>query len=91
MGSSVPFAPLGGKLDLRTIPSAVGGDMFKLHGIILAKSILAKKYNIRTGEPVVDALQKYPGLVLVPSNYRLYEKNSNTFMVLLRKYTDVEE
>ena len=28
---------LGGTLDLRTIPSAVGGDQEKRHGIILAK------------------------------------------------------
>ena len=49
---------LGGKLDLRTIPSAVGGDISKRHGIILAKSIPAKKYHIKTGEPVVDAVRK---------------------------------
>ena len=30
---------LGAKLDLRTVPSAVGGDQEKRHGIILAKSI----------------------------------------------------
>ena len=32
---------LGGTLDLRTIPSAVGGDQSKRHGIILTKSIPA--------------------------------------------------
>lgn len=31
-----------GTLDLREIPSAVGGDMSPRHGIILAKSIPAK-------------------------------------------------
>lgn len=82
---------LGGSLDLRTIPSAVGGDITKRHGIILAKSIPAKKYKIQTGEPVVDALRKCPQLVLVPPNYELYEKNSNAFMVILRKYSDVVE
>ncbi len=39
----------GGKLDLRQIPSAVGGAMSLRHGIILAKSIPAKKYGIHTG------------------------------------------
>lgn len=82
---------LGGKLDLRTIPSAVGGDMSKRHGIILAKSIPAKKYNIQTGEPVVDALRKYPELVLVPPNYELYEKSSKAFIAILRKYSDKVE
>lgn len=65
---------LGGTVDLRTIPSAVGGDISKRHGIILAKSIPAKKYHIKTGEPVVDALRKCPHLRLVPPNYELYEK-----------------
>lgn len=82
---------LGGKLDLRTIPSAVGGDISKRHGIILAKSIPAKKYKIQTGEPVVDAMRKCPNLVLVPPNYELYERSSQAFIAILRKYTDVVE
>lgn len=82
---------LGGSVDLRTIPSAVGGDMSKRHGIILAKSIPAKKYQIKTGEPVVDALRKCPGLTVVPPNYELYEKNSKAFISILKKYSDVVE
>ena len=34
---------LGDTLDLRDIPSAVGGEQAKRHGVILAKSIPAKK------------------------------------------------
>ncbi|MFR5631450.1 MAG: DNA polymerase IV [Monoglobales bacterium] len=79
---------LGGKLDLRTIPSAVGGDQEKRHGIILAKSIPAKKYHIQTGEPVVDAKRKCPDLVLVPPNYSLYNRSSNALIALLKRYTD---
>ena len=56
---------LGGTLDLRTIPSAVGGDMAKRRGIILAKSLPAKKYGVRTGETVVEAKKKCPELMLV--------------------------
>ena len=82
---------LGGTVDLRTIPSAVGGDISKRHGIILAKSIPAKKYHIKTGEPVVDALRKCPHLRLVPPNYELYEKNSKAFMEILKKYSDKTE
>ncbi len=82
----------GGTLDLRTIPSAVGGDMSKRHGIILAKSIPAKKFNIQTGEPVVDAVRKCPNLVLVPPNYELYEKSSKAFIEIARKYSsDIEQ
>ena len=77
---------LGGNLDLRDIPSAVGGDVTKRHGIILAKSIPAKKYNIKTGESVPEALRKCPDLVLVPPNYNLYQKSSKAFIGILKEY-----
>lgn len=77
---------LGGNLDLRDIPSAIGGDVTKRHGIILAKSIPAKKYNIKTGESVPEALRKCPDLVLVPPNYKLYQKSSKAFMNILKEY-----
>lgn len=79
---------LGGKLDLRDIPSVVGGDQEKRHGIILAKSIPAKKYKIYTGEPVIDARRKCPELVVVPPNYNLYQRCSKAFLSILRRYTD---
>ena len=82
---------LGETLDLRTIPSAVGGDMSKRHGVILAKSIPAKKYNVRTGEPIVDALRKCPNLTLVSPDRKLYATNSAAFMEILRRYSDVVE
>ena len=82
---------LGGSLDLRTVPSVVGGDMSKRHGIILAKSIPAKKYHIQTGEPLTDALRKCPGLLVVPPNYSLYEKSSKAFLDILRKYSPTVE
>ena len=61
------------------------------HGIILAKSIPAKKYDIKTGETIVEARQKYPGLILVPPNYGLYEKCSKAFMDILRQYSPAVE
>ena len=39
----------GGAVDLRTIPAVVGGDEEKRHGVVLAKSLPAKQYGIRTG------------------------------------------
>lgn len=82
---------LGETLDLRTIPSAVGGDMSKRHGVILAKSIPAKKYDVRTGEPIVDALRKCPNLTVVSPNRDLYARNSAAFMEILHRYSDVVE
>ena len=55
---------LGGKEDLREKVSAVGGDMAMRHGIILAKSIPAKKFHIKTGETILEAKQNCPELIL---------------------------
>ena len=82
---------LGAQLDLREIPSAVGGDVTKRHGIILAKSISAKKYGVQTGEPVTEAVKKCPNLYLVPPNYNLYQRSSAAFMEILRQYSPVVE
>jgi DNA polymerase-4 len=78
---------MGEKLDLRTVPSAVGGDVSKRKGIILAKSIPAKKYNITTGEPVMKSLQKCPNLILVPPAYGLYVKCHEVMISLIREYS----
>ena len=79
-------------LDLRTVPSAVGGDLATRHGVILAKSIPAKKYGVRTGEPVVDALRKCPELLLVRPDHALYREKSRQFIAVLRRYSpDIEQ
>ncbi len=78
--------------DLRDITSAIGGDKSKRHGIILAKSTSAKKYGVRTGESIVEALKKCPNLVIVPPNHQLYNKCSKAFMNILMDYTpDIEQ
>ncbi len=79
-------------LDIRTIPCAVGGDIEQRRGVILAKSLSAKKYGVRTGESIMEARRKCPNLQLVGANHRLYAAYSRNFMNILREYTpDVEK
>ena len=81
-----------GALDLRTIPSAVGGDASSRHGIVLAKSTPAKQSGISTAEPLVSALRKCPELVIVPSRFDLYLEYSRNMISLLSDYTpDIEK
>ncbi len=70
----------GDPVDLRTIPAIVGGDTSTRHGVVLAKSILAKAYGITTGEPVVNALRKCPGLVMASPNHNMYRQKSRLLM-----------
>lgn len=73
----------GSNVDLRLIPSIVGGDMQKRHGVVLAKSIPAKKYGIQTGEPIVNAFRKCPSLISVKPDHTLYHQRSRELMNFL--------
>lgn len=89
--SAVDAIQRGSSLDIREIPSAVGGDVESRHGIILAKSIPAKKYKIQTGEPIFSAKEKCPQLFLVPPNYDLYVRCNDAMVNILREYTPLVE
>lgn len=79
----------GSEVDLRTIPSIIGGEQESRHGVVLAKSVSAKKFGIVTGEPVANALRKCPNLVMAPPNHRMYSEYSRRLMQFLREhYTD---
>lgn len=78
----------GDALDLRKIPSVIGGNEASRHGIVLAKSSPAKKYNIQTGESLYAARQKCPNLVVVPPRYDLYMRCSKALQSLLVQYSD---
>ena len=82
----------GSSVDLRTIPSIIGGDEKSRHGIVLAKSIPAKKYGIHTAEPVASALRKCPTLVMEPPDHKLYHRYSHAMMELLYTFSpDLEQ
>lgn len=82
---------LGEKTDLREIPSAISGNIKTRHGIILAKSIPAKRYGIRTGDTISEALQLCPDLVTVAPHYDLYERCSEAFIEILREFSPIIE
>ena len=66
--------------------------MEKRHGVVLAKSIPAKKYGVTTGEPIVNALRKCPTLTIQPPDHHLYHARSKELMQLLRDVCpDIEQ
>ena len=81
----------GYRVDLRNIPSAVCGDPKKRKGIILAKSNLAKKMGVHTGQTLNCALECCPNLTLVQPEFEIYKKYSQSFVNLLKKYFDQVE
>lgn len=82
---------LGEIVDLRDIPSVVAGDKESRHSIILAKSAPAKKFGIQTGEPLFQALEKCPDLVVVQPDYALYVEASRHFVAMLKEFSPAVE
>ena len=80
---------LGEKEDIRTQDAIIGGDISTRHGVVLAKSQSAKKYGIRTGEPVVSAMKKCPNLIAYKPHMDYYRKRSRQLMELFQKYAPV--
>ena len=81
----------GSKLDIRTIPSIVGGDEKSRHGVVLAKSMPAKKAGIVTGEPIYQAKRKVDKLYVVAVDRKTYSIYSDKFYKVLCEYTPVIE
>ena len=73
---------------IRNSPVAVSGDAENRHGIILAKNEIAKKYSIKTGEPIWQAQQKCRDLIIVPARLGLYKKYSDMVRRIYSDYTD---
>jgi DNA polymerase-4 len=70
---------------------AVCGATEERHGIVLAKSELAKKYGVKTGMVNWEAKQRCPGLILVPPQYDQYLKYSKLAHQIYYRYTDLVE
>lgn len=86
--TAVDMLKKGSKLDIREIPSVIGGDESRRAGIVLAKSPKAKIFGISTGETLYQARMKCAGLQVYPMNYKLYKEQSNKLYQLLLQYTD---
>ncbi len=82
----------GFDVDIREIPAIIGGDEASRHGIVLAKSVSAKKYGVTTGEPIASALRKCASLVMEPPNHKMYREYSRQLMDYFKTYTpDIEQ
>lgn len=72
---------------LRGKPIAVCGDPKERHGIVLAKSELAKKCGIRTGDALWIARQKCPDLVVLPPCGEKYVRFSRIMRSIYSEYS----
>lgn len=85
--SAIKLLNNGYKVDIRKIPSIIGGDESKRRGIVLAKSPIAKKYGIKTAETLYSARKKCPKLKVFSPDYEWYYKQSRLFHNYLKQYS----
>ncbi|MCH5317072.1 MAG: DNA polymerase IV [Eubacterium sp.] len=76
---------------IRNKPVVVGGSEESRHGIVLTKNEIASRYGIKTAEPLWQARQKCPDLVVVPPNFPLYVRFSNMAKNIYKDYSDYIE
>ena len=77
--------------ELRGKPVVVAGKEELRHGIVLTKSIEAKRYGIKTAEALWQARQKCPDLIVLPPRYKLYRRYSELARAIYYQYTDLVE
>lgn len=77
--------------EIRKLPVAVGGSVEKRHGIVLTANQIAAAHGVKTAEPLWQALQKCPNLIIVPPNYPLYVRFSGLVKNICKEYTDKVE
>ena len=89
--TAVKLLTEGYKQDIRKIPSIIGGDEKERRGIVLAKSPVAKKFNIVTAEPIFQARKKCPSVQVFSPDYKWYYQKSKELFNYLSQYSPVIE
>lgn len=89
--TAVQLLEEGYNIDIRKIPAIIAGDESKRHGIVLAKSPIAKKYGIVTAETIYQAKMKCPNLKIFSPNHEIYQRKSKQLMSYLKEFTPIME
>ena len=66
----------------------VGGGVLRT-GIITTASYPARKYGIKSAMSIADAMRLYPKLLVVPTDFNLYQKYSKLFFNFLKQYSNL--
>lgn len=89
--SAVKLLYDGYKTDIRKIEAVIGGDEVSRHGIVLAKSPVAKRKGVKTAETLMSARRKCNNLKIYPPDFKWYQFMSRKMFDLIRSYTpDIE-
>ena len=86
--TAVDMLHKGSKIDIRNRYAVIGGDEATRHGIVLAKSMPAKKCGVVTAETIFSARKKCPYLDVYPPQFKIYKKYSDRMYTYLCNYSN---
>ena len=86
--TAVDMLHKGSKIDIRNRYAVIGGDEATRHGIVLAKSMPAKKCGVKTAETIYLARKKCPYLDVYPPQFKIYRKYSDRMYTYLCNYSN---
>ena len=86
--TAVDMLHKGSKIDIRKRYAVIGGDEATRHGIVLAKSMPAKKCGVKTAETIYLARKKCPYLDVYPPQFKIYRKYSDRMYTYLCNYSN---
>ncbi len=89
--TAVKLLKEGYKIDIREIPSVIAGDEQTRHGIVLAKSPVAKKLGIKTAETLYQARKKCPNLQTFQADRKYYKEMSNKMFEYISNFSPTIE
>lgn len=85
--TAIDLLSKGESVDIRNTPAIIGGDESQRHGVVLAKSNIAKQFGIKTGEPIYFARKKCPQIRVYEAHHNMYKEYSNRLYELFKEYT----
>ena len=90
--TAVKLLKEGYKIDIREIPSVIGGDEEHRRGVVLAKSPVAKKYGVVSAETLYQARKKCPNLKVYSPDFKTYSSMSKKLFDYISNYSpDMEQ
>ena len=86
--SAIDLLIHGHPYDIRYSEAIIAGDEKSRHGIVLAKSMVAKSRGVKTAETINEARRKCRNLEIYPPNFKFYKYMSNKMFELISNYTN---
>ncbi|MBA2742981.1 MAG: DNA polymerase IV, partial [Chthoniobacterales bacterium] len=76
--------------ELAGLPVGVGGTRDR-RGVLTTCNYEARKFGVRSAMPTFMALQRCPSLIMVPTRFDVYRRESATIRAILHRFTNLVE